>query len=69
MNSAIANSFLLNSPNNALSFYFLTLLPKTDGFSLRSSIKLAFFTHFYPLSLFLEQTIALAQNRPLLPLA
>jgi len=39
MNSAIANSFLLNSPNNALSFYFLILLPETDGFSLRSSIK------------------------------
>ncbi|SHE23461.1 efflux RND transporter permease subunit [methanotrophic endosymbiont of Bathymodiolus puteoserpentis (Logatchev)] len=49
MNSAIANSFLLNSPNNALSFYFLTLLPKTDGFSLRSSIKplfLLIFTYY-----------------------
>jgi hypothetical protein len=67
MNSAIANSFLLNSPNNALGCYFLILLPKTDGFSLRSSIKLPFFTHFHPLSLFLEQTIALAQDRPLFP--
>jgi hypothetical protein len=37
MNSAIENSFLLNSPNNALGCYFLILFPEAGGFSLRSS--------------------------------
>ncbi|SMG63899.1 hypothetical protein BMETH_2008_1 [methanotrophic bacterial endosymbiont of Bathymodiolus sp.] len=45
MNSAIANSFLLNSPNIAFGFYFLIFLPEADGFSLRSPIKPPF---FYP---------------------
>jgi hypothetical protein len=39
MNSAIANSFFLNSPNNALGFYFLILFPEAGGFLLRSPIK------------------------------
>ncbi|SHE22603.1 hypothetical protein [methanotrophic endosymbiont of Bathymodiolus puteoserpentis (Logatchev)] len=32
MNSAIANSFLLNSPNNALDCYFLILFSKPMDF-------------------------------------